>query len=422
ADGGAFHVPTGPSLGTERDFESDGQPNTTADGDDSDGLDDEDGVVLPSVLFTDSDTVTSTTLAVDVQNASADALLSAWVDFNADGDWDDAGEQIFTDQVVSAGINNLTFDVPAGLTSATTYARFRLSTAGGLGTTGVALDGEVEDYQVDILDASFPIVSVAVTPTSVFEDDAPTMEYTFTRSGDIDSDLLVHFSVAGTADFSADYTPSGADSFAATTGSITILSGNTTASLFVDPVADILVEGDQTVSLTVTADANYTVGSPDMATGTITDDESNADPVIADQAFSVAENQTAVDAVVADDADLPSDTLTFSITGNGADDALFDITSTGVLTFAAAPDFESPADNGADNEYLVEVRVQDTAGGFDTAIMTVSVTDVNEAPTVALQNTTTTLAESADTTNRIQVADIVVTDDALGTNTLSLSG
>ena len=47
---------------------------------------------------------------------------------------------------------------------------------------------------------------------------------------------------------------------------------------------------------------------------------------------------------------------------------------------------------------------------------------MNEAPTVALVNTVTSLAENASTTPRLKVADIVITDDALGVNNLSLSG
>ncbi|MEP5732409.1 MAG: DUF4214 domain-containing protein [Sulfitobacter sp.] len=47
---------------------------------------------------------------------------------------------------------------------------------------------------------------------------------------------------------------------------------------------------------------------------------------------------------------------------------------------------------------------------------------VNAAPTVALSNTTTALAENTDTTARIKLADITVTDDGRGTNTLSLTG
>ena len=57
----------------------------------------------------------------------------------------------------------------------------------------------------------------------------------------------------------------------------------------------------------------------------------------------------------------------------------------------------------------------------DTAPLAITITDVNEPPTVALANTTTTFPEDTDTTSAIKVADIVVTDDALGTNTLSHS-
>ncbi len=48
--------------------------------------------------------------------------------------------------------------------------------------------------------------------------------------------------------------------------------------------------------------------------------------------------------------------------------------------------------------------------------------DANEAPSVSLANTVTTLLEDAVTTPRLKVADIVVSDDGLGTNELSLSG
>ncbi len=76
-------------------------------------------------------------------------LLNAWVDFNADGDWADAGEQIFADAALSAGNNYLTFNVPAGIASGSiSFTRFRYSTAAGLSYIGLAPDGEVEDYQL----------------------------------------------------------------------------------------------------------------------------------------------------------------------------------------------------------------------------------------------------------------------------------
>jgi GEVED domain/Dockerin type I domain len=86
--------------------------------------------------------------------ASEPGKLDGWIDFNGDGDWSDAGEQIFTSVNVVAGENLLSFTIPAGATSGSTGARFRLSTAGGLAPTGAAADGEVEDYLANLVAGS----------------------------------------------------------------------------------------------------------------------------------------------------------------------------------------------------------------------------------------------------------------------------
>jgi len=94
--------------------------------------------------------------------------------------------------------------------------------------------------------------------------------------------------------------------------------------------------------------------------------------------FVVAENSTAVTTVTASDVDLQP--LTFSISG-GADAARFTIDAvTGVLAFAPAPNFEAPADVGANNVYDVTVQVSDGFGGTDTQALTITVTDVDDAP------------------------------------------
>ncbi|MFM1770300.1 MAG: hypothetical protein RJA22_2829, partial [Verrucomicrobiota bacterium] len=151
---GARHVATGPLLGLARDSESDGQPTAAADGDDLVGSpDDEDGVSLPTLAVGQSVSVTVV--------ASAVAVLDAWIDWNADGDWNDAGENVWSGQALAAGTNVLTLAVPcaAGATPYSTYARFRLSTAGIAAPTGLAADGEVEDYQVLVQDAAAPSAS-----------------------------------------------------------------------------------------------------------------------------------------------------------------------------------------------------------------------------------------------------------------------
>jgi len=91
---------------------------------------------------------------------------------------------------------------------------------------------------------------------------------------------------------------------------------------------------------------------------------------------SVAENQTAVATIQAAGAG----TMTYAIVAGG-DGALFSIVgATGVLTFALAPDFETPGDGDANNIY--EVTVSATNDGVpalaDQRLLFVTVTDVAE--------------------------------------------
>ena len=80
-------------------------------------------------------------------------------------------------------------------------------------------------------------------------------------------------------------------------------------------------------------------------------------------------------------------------------------------------------DHEADDQFDVTVQVDDaTVGGTPDATQSfsLSVMDENEAPTaVSLDNQVTSIAENSDTSSSTKVADISVTDDALGTNDLS---
>jgi subtilisin family serine protease len=144
ASNGARHLLGGPlMLGSIVDPDLDGQPTANADGDDLDGSDDEDGVTLAPRL--EKWTLSPVTIV-----ATAPGVLNAWVDFNIDGDWLDAGEQIFVDLPLVPGPNALDFPVPGSATTGTSFARFRFSSLGGLQPTGLAPDGEVEDYQVSV--------------------------------------------------------------------------------------------------------------------------------------------------------------------------------------------------------------------------------------------------------------------------------
>ena len=70
----------------------------------------------------------------------------------------------------------------------------------------------------------------------------------------------------------------------------------------------------------------------------------------------------------------------FSI--SGTDVSLFNIdTTTGVITFKTAPDYESPTDNGTDNVYDLEVTAVNGFGTTYTSTLVITVTDVDETDT-----------------------------------------
>ena len=80
--------------------------------------------------------------------------------------------------------------------------------------------------------------------------------------------------------------------------------------------------------------------------------------------FSVPENQTSAFTVSATDSD--GDSLSYTING-GEDRSLFNITSTGVVTFISAPDYEIPTDANSNNDYILTVNVSDgTASDSET--------------------------------------------------------
>ena len=159
-------------------------------------------------------------------------------------------------------------------------------------------------------------------------------------------------------------------------GATVTLSGDTVSY---DPGAlfDALTEGE-----TVTDTFTYTVddgfGGTDTATVTVTITGSNDAPVVTVvPAVTIDENTTAV--ATASGTDVDSAALTYSLTGDDA--ALFSIDqATGAISFVTAPDFEAPADVGADNVYNVTVGVSDGAVATTTDLA-VTVADVVETPT-----------------------------------------
>jgi hypothetical protein len=163
----------------------------------------------------------------------------------------------------------------------------------------------------------------------------------------------------------------------------------------------------------------------DEQTITITITNVNEAPVItsggggATAGLSIAENIITITTLAANDQDAGT-TLTYSLNG-GADASKFSINSTtGALTFIAAPDFETPADADVNNTYIVIVRVSDGSLTDDQTI-TVTISNSNDNTPVITSNGGGSTA-SLSVLNPQQNVTIVTATDADGTlNPLSYS-
>lgn len=202
ANDGPRHVVGSLFLGPAFDAEPDGQPDPAAQGDDNNGTgrdgstDDEDGITFLSALNV------GTTRQFRV-SASAAGFIDAWIDFDQSGDFtigenlspfasielESSGSggmiegggsfgggsilsgsfNVGSGIAVPVGFSTISFDIPNSALPGPTFARFRFSSTGGLSPTGLASDGEVEDYLVSIAappagnsDSIEPALNVAV--------------------------------------------------------------------------------------------------------------------------------------------------------------------------------------------------------------------------------------------------------------------
>lgn len=126
--------------------------------------------------------------SIAIISASASGYLNGWIDFNRNGEFDDA-EQVLRDHLTSAGEAPFYIDVPSGVSAGKSWARFRISSSSGLPPTGGAPDGEVEDLRVKIeqqkvVEVSYP--SPKKWTTVAFEDNWPFF-------GDYDMNDLVFY-------------------------------------------------------------------------------------------------------------------------------------------------------------------------------------------------------------------------------------
>ncbi len=303
---------------------------------------------------------------------------------------------------------------------------------------GVTLDHETDgqfDVTVEVDDAavggtpdasqsfSLSVTDVNEAPTAVTLDNQVTSiaENTDTSSSTKVADISVTDDALGTNDLSL--TGADADKFE-------IVDNGGSFELHLKAGVTLDHEADGQFDVTVEVDDASVGGTPDASQGfslSVTDvNEAPTAVTLDNQVTSIAENADTSSSTKVADISVTDDALgTNDLSLTGADADKFEIVDNGG-SFELHLKAGVTLDHEADGQFDVTVEVDDaTVGGTPDASQSfsLSVTDVNEAPTaVTLDNQVTSIAENADTSSSTKVADISVTDDALGTNDLSLTG
>jgi Domain of unknown function (DUF4347)/Cadherin domain/Right handed beta helix region/Laminin G domain len=361
---------------------------------------------------------TNTSHAITVRATSADGSFATALFTIAVTDVNEAGVGVISDANASANAvnENAALNTPVGITAlasdpdgtdTVTYSladsaggRFAINASTGVVVVNGALDAESAGshtitVRADSSDGSFntQVFTITVADQNEFAagaiSDANAAANTVAENAGVGATVGIT-ALASDADatnntiaYTLDDSAGGRFAIDANSGVVTLIAGLDYES----------ASSHAIVVRATSADGSFSTAGFTINVGAVND---NA-PVIgsngggASAAISVAENSTGVTTVIASDADLPAQTLIYSISG-GADAARFTIdANTGALSFITAPDFEAPSDAGANNIYDVTVQVADGNGGFDTQAIAVTVSDVSSTLVV------TTTADSNDT-------------------------
>ena len=128
-----------------------------------------------------------------------------------------------------------------------------------------AYNGAGDNTTIVIVDDDPPTVTITHTDDVAREAGASAGAFTVTRAGSLAGNLVVNYTLSGTASNTTD--------FATLSGTVTILAGRPNATITVTPVNDALPEGNETVVASLVSSPSYNVGLPGAATVTIVDDD-----------------------------------------------------------------------------------------------------------------------------------------------------
>ena len=266
---------------------------------------------------------------------------------------------------------------------------------------------EVDDTSVGASPDDSQTTSITITDVN----EPPTLDLTIVQSA-VSEDATLPVTVAT---FSIDDDALGSES-------VTLTGAD--ASLFQIVGSDIQLIGP--VDFETAASLSFTLEVDDTSVGASPDDSQTTSITITDVNEPPTLDLTVLQSTVPEDVALPVTVATFvinddalgseSVTLTGADASLFQIVGNDIQLIGPV-DFETAP------LLSFTVELDDPSIGStpdDSQTQSITITDVNEAPTVVLTILQSSVAEDASLP--IPVATFAITDDALGSETVTLSG
>jgi hypothetical protein len=277
-------------------------------------------------------------------------------------------------------------------------------------TDGTSYDlGATTSATVTIADNDVPVVSIATTDTDAAEAGQDPGTFRITRVGSTTADLIVSYTVGGTAS-AGDYTP-------ALTGSATIPTGSAFVDVVITPLDDATVEANETIILTLSSSAGYTVGTPDNATVTITDNDIAPLPTLSISDVSLAEGS----------AGTTNFTFTVSLnTPAGVGGVTFDIATADNTATVTDGDFVAQSLTGqtilqGSSNYTFTVVVNGDVKVESTETLFVNITNVVGAIVIDGQGQGSITSDDTPGLAISQTGGTTITTEAGGTDTITVA-
>ena len=187
----------------------------------------------------------------------------------------------------------------------------------------------------------------------------------------------------------------GADAAALSISSEGVIVFNSSPS-FASPTD---TDGDNVYEFTVKADDSVNTSTK---SGTVTVLETNDPPTFTDLESSYTLEENTIDVVTVSASDPDGNAITFSLTGDDADD--FTLSTGGVLAFAATSNYEVPTDANTNNTYEINVVISDGSNEVPKAV-SIIITDVSEAPEFVGLPAVFLIEENDNTVLTLEVVD-----------------